>query len=157
MPDFIPLMFLPILSPNCPFTYCFAHLLIFNSISISLFIFNQGIQYFYVIYLTILLLDRAIRDDERCRKKYISYILFELACTVFKCLPDRFLSIWRYGKYWDLYCKKVPYKVIPFVFWGKSPWKNCSPGLQFYFNFLLQFSMIISDSLKWLGLLIKAS
>ncbi len=29
----------------------------------------QGIQYFYVFYLTILLFDRAIRDDERCRKK----------------------------------------------------------------------------------------
>jgi len=43
--------------------------------------------YFYVIYLSILLVDRAFRDDDRCRKKY--------------------------GKYWDDYCKKVPYKVVP--------------------------------------------
>jgi 7-dehydrocholesterol reductase len=43
--------------------------------------------YFYVIYLTILLLDRAYRDDDRCRKKY--------------------------GKYWLEYCRDVPYKVIP--------------------------------------------
>lgn len=43
--------------------------------------------YFYVIYLTILLLDRAYRDDDRCSKKY--------------------------GKYWVEYCQEVPYKVIP--------------------------------------------
>jgi 7-dehydrocholesterol reductase len=43
--------------------------------------------YFYVIYLTILLVDRAYRDDDRCKKKY--------------------------GPYWKLYCDKVPYKVVP--------------------------------------------
>ena len=43
--------------------------------------------YFYVFYLTILLTDRAFRDDDRCRKKY--------------------------GKYWDEYCAQVPYKIIP--------------------------------------------
>lgn len=48
------------------------------------------LPYFYVIYLTILLLDRAGRDDGRCRTKY--------------------------GKYWEKYCKLVPYKVIPFVY-----------------------------------------
>ena len=45
--------------------------------------------YFYVIYLTILLTDRAFRDDDRCRKKY--------------------------GPYWDSYCEKVPYKIVPGV------------------------------------------
>lgn len=45
--------------------------------------------YFYVIYLSILLTDRAFRDDDRCRKKY--------------------------GKYWDEYCTKVPYKIVPLV------------------------------------------
>jgi len=43
--------------------------------------------YFYVIYLTILLVDRAYRDDDRCKKKY--------------------------GPYWDQYCAEVPYKIIP--------------------------------------------
>jgi 7-dehydrocholesterol reductase len=43
--------------------------------------------YFYVIYLTILLTDRAWRDDDRCRMKY--------------------------GKYWDQYCDEVPYKILP--------------------------------------------
>ena len=45
------------------------------------------IPYFYVIYLSILLTDRAFRDDDRCRSKY--------------------------GEYWDEYCKEVPYKIIP--------------------------------------------
>jgi 7-dehydrocholesterol reductase len=43
--------------------------------------------YFYVIYLTILLTDRAFRDDNRCRAKY--------------------------GKYWKQYCDEVPYKIVP--------------------------------------------
>jgi 7-dehydrocholesterol reductase len=43
--------------------------------------------YFYVMFLTILLTDRAYRDDDRCRKKY--------------------------GTYWDAYCKAVPYKIVP--------------------------------------------
>jgi 7-dehydrocholesterol reductase len=43
--------------------------------------------YFYVIYLTILLTDRAFRDDDRCKKKY--------------------------GKYWTQYCNEVPYMIVP--------------------------------------------
>lgn len=43
--------------------------------------------YFYVIFLTILLTDRAFRDDSRCRAKY--------------------------GPYWEEYCSKVPYKIVP--------------------------------------------
>lgn len=43
--------------------------------------------YFYVIYLTVLLTDRAFRDDNRCRAKY--------------------------GKDWDEYCTAVPYKILP--------------------------------------------
>ncbi|KAL5723958.1 7-dehydrocholesterol reductase [Ranunculus cassubicifolius] len=53
-------------------------------------LFNHGLPYFYVIFLTVLLLDRAKRDDDRCRSKY--------------------------GKYWKLYCDKVPYKVIPGIY-----------------------------------------
>jgi 7-dehydrocholesterol reductase len=47
------------------------------------------IPFFYVIYLTILLFDRAFRDDVRCANKY--------------------------GTYWGEYCSKVPYKIIPGV------------------------------------------
>jgi 7-dehydrocholesterol reductase len=45
------------------------------------------LAYFYVIFLTPLLFDRAFRDDARCRDKY--------------------------GKHWDKYCQRVPYKIIP--------------------------------------------
>lgn len=48
------------------------------------------LPYFYVIFLTILLTDRALRDDERCAKKY--------------------------GKGWDEYKKAVPYKILPKIF-----------------------------------------
>jgi len=43
--------------------------------------------YFYVMFLTVLLTDRAFRDDDRCRKKY--------------------------GNDWDKYCDIVPYKIVP--------------------------------------------
>lgn len=49
--------------------------------------FNYFSPFFYVIFLTILLTHRAFRDDTKCRNKY--------------------------GKYWDEYCKLVPYKIIP--------------------------------------------
>lgn len=48
---------------------------------------NFFLAYFYVIFLTPLLFDRAFRDDARCRDKY--------------------------GKHWDKYCQLVPYKIIP--------------------------------------------
>jgi len=47
------------------------------------------IPYFYVFYLTLLLVHRARRDDVRCRLKY--------------------------GKYWEEYTKQVPYKILPGV------------------------------------------
>ena len=53
-------------------------------------LFTNFMPYFYVVFLTILLFHRAKRDDVKCRAKY--------------------------GKYWDEYCKAVPYKVIPGVF-----------------------------------------
>lgn len=52
-------------------------------------LFEQFSPYFYVCFLTILLVDRAFRDDLRCKKKY--------------------------GYYWHKYCELVPYKIIPFV------------------------------------------
>jgi 7-dehydrocholesterol reductase len=53
-------------------------------------LFDNFFPYFYVSFLTILLMERAFRDDRRCAKKY--------------------------GKDWDLYCKKVPKKIIPYLF-----------------------------------------
>ncbi len=45
--------------------------------------------YFYIIFLTGLLIHRCIRDEERCGHKY--------------------------GKQWDQYCSKVPYRLIPYI------------------------------------------
>ncbi|ERN12476.1 7-dehydrocholesterol reductase [Amborella trichopoda] len=53
-------------------------------------LFNHFLPYFYVIFLTILLFDRAKRDDERCMAKY--------------------------QKYWKEYCDKVPYRIIPSIY-----------------------------------------
>ncbi|KAB1213044.1 7-dehydrocholesterol reductase [Morella rubra] len=53
-------------------------------------LFNHFLPYFYVIFLTILLFDRAKRDDDRCRSKY--------------------------GKYWKVYCDKVPNRIIPGIY-----------------------------------------
>ena len=53
-------------------------------------LFENFMPYFYVVFLTILLFHRAKRDDVKCRLKY--------------------------GKYWEEYCKQVPYKVIPGIF-----------------------------------------
>ena len=52
-------------------------------------LFNNFSPYFYVCFLTILLFDRAFRDDKRCAKKY--------------------------GDDWSKYCEVVPYKIVPFV------------------------------------------
>ena len=53
-------------------------------------LFNDVLAYFYVIFLTILLTDRALRDDNRCAAKY--------------------------GADWELYKKKVPYRILPGIF-----------------------------------------
>jgi len=52
-------------------------------------LFDHIMPYFYVIFLTILLVDRAFRDDARCAAKY--------------------------GKYWNQYKRHVPYKILPLV------------------------------------------
>jgi 7-dehydrocholesterol reductase len=50
-------------------------------------LFHHGLPWFYVVFLSVLLTDRAFRDDNRCAQKY--------------------------GPDWDLYRQKVPYKIIP--------------------------------------------
>lgn len=52
--------------------------------------FMHFYPYFYVAFLTTLLIDRAKRDDLRCRAKY--------------------------GEAWDEHCKKVPYKIFPYIY-----------------------------------------
>ncbi|KAK9792943.1 hypothetical protein WJX73_000881 [Symbiochloris irregularis] len=53
-------------------------------------LFAYPLPYFYTLFLTLLLLDRAFRDDARCASKY--------------------------GKFWQQYCKLVPYKIVPLIF-----------------------------------------
>jgi 7-dehydrocholesterol reductase len=52
-------------------------------------LFDNFMPYFYVVFLIILLVNRAYRDEDRCSHKY--------------------------GEDWKIYCKKVPYKLIPYV------------------------------------------
>jgi 7-dehydrocholesterol reductase len=52
--------------------------------------FDRLLPWFYVIFLTILLTHRALRDDERCARKY--------------------------GQAWDEYRRRVPYRMLPGVF-----------------------------------------
>lgn len=52
--------------------------------------FDHLLPYFYFIFLTILLVDRSGRDDRRCRAKY--------------------------GRYWDDYCARVPFRMLPGVY-----------------------------------------
>ncbi|KAF1985184.1 sterol C-14 reductase-like protein [Aulographum hederae CBS 113979] len=46
--------------------------------------------YFYLLYFAILLIHRERRDEEKCRRKY--------------------------GKDWEEYCKKVPYRIVPGIY-----------------------------------------
>jgi 7-dehydrocholesterol reductase len=53
-------------------------------------LFHNVLPYFYLFFLIALLLDRAYRQEKRCAMKY--------------------------GKDWDKYCDKVPFRLIPFVY-----------------------------------------
>ena len=53
-------------------------------------LFTNLLPYGYVVFLTALLVDRAFRQERRCKTKY--------------------------GDSWSDYCEKVPYKVLPFFF-----------------------------------------
>jgi protein-S-isoprenylcysteine O-methyltransferase Ste14 len=48
---------------------------------------KHGLPWFYPVFLTLLLVHRAMRDDERCARKY--------------------------GADWDAYCNEVRWKMIP--------------------------------------------
>ncbi|ABS76473.1 7-dehydrocholesterol reductase [Coxiella burnetii] len=51
-------------------------------------LFSHFLPYFYVVYLTILLTHRSLRDENRCHKKY--------------------------GPDWEIYCQQVPSRIIPY-------------------------------------------
>lgn len=50
-------------------------------------LFFHPLPYFYVLFLTALLIHRSLRDEDRCKQKY--------------------------GSYWDQYCERVPGKILP--------------------------------------------
>ena len=52
--------------------------------------FSNVLPYFYFIYMVLLLTIRCSRDDQKCREKY--------------------------GIYWETYCKRVKYQLIPYVY-----------------------------------------
>lgn len=52
--------------------------------------FGSVVPYFYFIYFAPLLLNRERRDHQLCKQKY--------------------------GDDWDAYCKKVPYRIVPYVY-----------------------------------------
>lgn len=52
--------------------------------------FGSFYPYFYIVFMIILLVARTERDNTRCKEKY--------------------------GKKWDEYCEKVPYKILPYVY-----------------------------------------
>ncbi|HEY2810699.1 MAG TPA: 7-dehydrocholesterol reductase [Rhabdochlamydiaceae bacterium] len=53
-------------------------------------LFSHFLPYFYLSFLAILLVDRAYRHERRCAMKY--------------------------GKDWEKYCEKVPFRIIPFIY-----------------------------------------
>ncbi|XP_037698657.1 delta(14)-sterol reductase LBR-like isoform X2 [Choloepus didactylus] len=52
--------------------------------------FNHILPYFYVIYFTMLLIHREVRDEYHCKKKY--------------------------GLAWEKYCQRVPYRIFPYIY-----------------------------------------
>uniref|UniRef100_A0A673AVH5 Delta(14)-sterol reductase TM7SF2 n=1 Tax=Sphaeramia orbicularis TaxID=375764 RepID=A0A673AVH5_9TELE len=52
--------------------------------------FSHLLPYFYVVYFTILLIHREARDERQCRDKY--------------------------GVAWDTYCRRVPYRIFPYIY-----------------------------------------
>jgi 7-dehydrocholesterol reductase len=53
-------------------------------------LFNHFLPYFYLVFLILLLVDRAYRQEQRCANKY--------------------------GDDWKKYCERVPFRLIPFLY-----------------------------------------
>ncbi|RUS25706.1 ergosterol biosynthesis ERG4/ERG24 family-domain-containing protein [Jimgerdemannia flammicorona] len=69
--------------------------------------FGHILPYFYIVYMTILLLHRIARDDTRCRGKY--------------------------GKYWDDYCTVVPWKLLPSSLGWTGSLERCGQECRDYY------------------------
>uniref|UniRef100_A0A1A8F0U1 Delta(14)-sterol reductase TM7SF2 n=1 Tax=Nothobranchius korthausae TaxID=1143690 RepID=A0A1A8F0U1_9TELE len=52
--------------------------------------FSHILPYFYIVYFTVLLIHREARDERQCRAKY--------------------------GQAWDTYCRRVPYRIFPYIY-----------------------------------------
>ncbi|KAM9789083.1 delta(14)-sterol reductase TM7SF2 [Neosynchiropus ocellatus] len=52
--------------------------------------FSHILPYFYVLYFTVLIIHREARDERQCRAKY--------------------------GPAWDTYCRRVPYRIFPYIY-----------------------------------------
>ncbi|TTW73458.1 Delta(14)-sterol reductase [Bagarius yarrelli] len=52
--------------------------------------FSHLLPYFYVSYFSFLLVHRETRDERQCRLKY--------------------------GTAWETYCRRVPYRIIPYIY-----------------------------------------
>ena len=48
------------------------------------------VTYFYIVYFAILLIHRERRDEEKCKAKY--------------------------GADWDEYCRRVPWRIVPYIY-----------------------------------------
>ena len=48
------------------------------------------VTYFFMLYFAVLLIHRQLRDDAKCKEKY--------------------------GKDWEVYRKKVPYRIVPYIY-----------------------------------------
>ena len=51
---------------------------------------GMPVTYFYLLYFAVLLVHREMRDEEKCRRKY--------------------------GRDWEEYCEKVPWRIVPYVY-----------------------------------------
>jgi delta14-sterol reductase len=48
------------------------------------------LPYFYILYFTMLLVHREARDEQQCLQKY--------------------------GRAWHEYCRRVPYRILPYLY-----------------------------------------
>lgn len=91
-------------------------LLCFSVFSVG---FSHLLPYFYVIYFTVLLIHREDRDERQCRAKY--------------------------GLAWDTYCRRVPYRIFPYIYWtGKQTWGNGTKTAHHTFSNNLQWRFLFS-------------
>lgn len=70
--------------------------------------FNTPLTYFYLMYFSVLLVHRQVRDDQYCAEKYVGVPWFQFA-NIHRCLR-------RYGRDWERYKALVPYRIFPYIY-----------------------------------------